>query len=466
MQDNLYSIILAGGSGSRLWPLSRDLYPKQLLKINDEKTLIQKTFERLSNVSSQDNILSITNIKHASNVSSQLSEVFENPQVIAEPMAKNTAPAIAFGTYYILKKLVKNGEDPFILAAPVDHLVEDQDAFKSAIEKGIEKAKEDFIVTFGVTPTKADTGFGYIKTDKNLNVTSFEEKPSIEQAQKYIQKENYFWNSGIFLFKASTILNEIKKYQPEIIEIMENSDLLDKQPNIDFHDFNKMPDISIDYAVMEKTSNLSLIPLNCEWSDVGSWEAIYNTSEKDENGNSTTGNVIAVDSKNSYIYSSSKLVATIGISDTVVVETEDAILVCDKKKSQDVKKVFNELKDKEDYTFMAHKTVYRPWGYYTVLNEGDGFLTKVIQVNPGAKLSIQLHHHRSEHWVLLEGKAKVLRGNEEHYLNSGDSIDIAVEETHSLQNPYDTPLKILEVQKGDYISEDDIVRLEDMYGRV
>ena len=268
------------------------------------------------------------------------------------------------------------------------------------------------------------------------------------------------------MFKASVIMKELKKYAPEIIDILKNAPISKDIPSMEYQEFKNMPDISIDYAVMENSKKIALLPLDCGWNDLGSWEAIYDISKKDKNGNYIMGNVIDIGSKNSMIYSTSKLVTSIGLRDTVIVETEDALLVCDKSRTQDVKKIYNTLKDKNDNAFMVHKTVYRPWGYYTVMQEGDGFLTKCIVVNCGAKLSLQKHFHRSEHWVVLEGKAYVVKGEEAYELNPGESIDIGIEEVHSLQNPYEKPVKILEVQKGDKLDENDIVRLEDMYGRV
>ena len=481
MDKNLYAVILAGGSGSRLWPMSREMYPKQLLKISGENTLFQSTFLRLAESFDDKNIFTITNIKHAPNINIQLEAIKEKfcrtlpYKVITEPVGRNTAPAIALAVKFVQQTAGKKS-DPIILFAPSDHMVSKVKDFANAVEEGIKLAEEGYIVTFGIVPDKVDTGFGYIKTKKDKKIreitpsafkaAEFVEKPDFETAKTYVESGKYYYNGGIFMFKASVIMKELKKYAPEIIKILKESKVTNTVPSIEYQEFKEMPDISIDYAVMENSKKIALIPLDCGWNDLGSWEAIYDVSKKDKRGNYILGNVIDIGSKNSMIYSTSKLVTTIGLNDTVVVETEDALLVCDKKRSQDVKKIYNTLKDKNDTTFMVHKTVYRPWGYYTVLQEGDGFLTKCIVVNCGAKLSLQKHFHRSEHWVVLEGKAYVVKGEEAYELNSGESIDIAVEEVHSLQNPYDKPVKILEVQKGDKLDENDIVRLEDMYGRV
>lgn len=477
----LYGVILAGGSGSRLWPLSRDMYPKQLLKLKeDEQTLFQQTFSRLVETIDDKNILSVTNIKHESTVRMQLDELSEifcrksSYQMVTEPIGRNTAPALALAVKYV-KSLAGKGKDPIILVTPSDHLVLDKKAFSKTIKKGVQLARSGKIVTFGISPQKPDTGFGYIKTktDKRLKdiaegalkVSEFTEKPDLQTAQEFIKSGKYYWNSGIFMFRASTMLAELKKYAHEIYDILKDIEILKTSPSVTYQEFEKMPDISIDYAVMEKSKKVALLPLECAWNDLGSWEAIYDVSKKDKNGNCFFGNVIDVDSKNSMIYSTSNLVTTIGLNNIVVVETEDAILVCDKSRTQDVKKIYNKLKDKNDDTHHIHKTVYKPWGYYSVMQQGDGFLTKCISVNPNAKLSLQTHQHRSEHWVVLEGKARVIKGELTYELSSGESIDIGVKEVHSLQNPYEKTLKILEVQKGKILDEKDIIRLEDIYGR-
>jgi len=479
--SKLYSVILAGGSGSRLWPLSREMHPKQLLKMNGDYTLFQSTFLRLVNNFDDKDIISVTNIKHEPVVKEQLKELKEkfcrkgDYKVITEPVSKNTAPAITLAVKYLTSQKSKT-KDPLILVVASDQLILDEKPFFKAIDKAQKLAEAGYIVTFGVPPQKPDIGLGYIKTkndkkiqdieENGLKVAEFVEKPDIEEAEKLVKSGKYLWNSGIYMFKASVFMAELKKYCPEIHKKIDSSELNENAPTISYQDFDKMPDISIDYALMEKSKKLALLPLNCYWYDLGSWEAIYDVSDKDENGNYIQGNVIDIDSKDSLIYSTSKLVTTAGLTNTIVVETEDALLVCDRGKVQDVKKIYEKLKNEDEQVHKVHKTVYRPWGYYTVLQEGDGFLTKCIVVNSGGKLSLQLHHHRSEHWVVLQGKAKVLKGYYEYELNPGESIDLAVEEVHSLQNPYKESLKILEVQKGDILDENDIERLEDIYGRV
>lgn len=462
----MFGIILAGGSGSRLWPLSRELYPKQLLNINSDKSLLQSTFERLANFMPAENIVSITNTKHSSDVRRQLEELAENVRVLSEPLAKNTAPAIALATKFIQHE----GEDPVILVVPSDHLIKNDKKFIETVKKGEKLAEEGYIVTFGIEPDYPETGYGYINIHnerilEGYKVKEFVEKPDSKTAQKYVDAKTYFWNSGIFMFKASTMIEEIKKLTPEIYKVMEEFDF-SSSDRIEFNLFDKMPSISIDYAIMEKSEKIALLKLESDWNDLGSWQSIYDVSQKDKNNNVIIGHVLDEDSKNSLVYSSSKLVATIGLEDVVLVETDDAVLACNKNKTQDVKKIFDKLKQQNDNAHLIHKTVYRPWGFYTVLAQGKGFLTKLIHVNSGQKLSVQSHKHRSEHWVVLSGTAKVVLDKTEHILNTGRSIDIPVEAIHSLQNPYKDELEIIEVQLGELLIEDDIIRYEDMYGRV
>ncbi|MDD3436627.1 MAG: mannose-1-phosphate guanylyltransferase/mannose-6-phosphate isomerase [Candidatus Gastranaerophilales bacterium] len=461
----MFGIILAGGSGSRLWPLSRELYPKQLLNFDSDISLLQATFERLKSFMPPENIISITNVKHTANVKRQLEKINDNICVLSEPLSKNTAPAIALATKFIMEK----EEDPVILVVPSDHLIHNNKKFHETVKKGERLAQKGYIVTFGIEPTYPETGYGYINIINSplldgFKVKEFVEKPDLKTAKKYLNAKTYFWNGGIFMFKASTMIEEIKKLTPEIFEIMKECDF-SKSDNIEYNLFNKMPNISIDYAIMEKSDKIALVKLESDWNDLGSWQSIYDISKKDENNNVIIGHVLDEGSKNSLIYASSKLVATIGLDDIVLVETEDAVLACKKDMTQDVKKIFETLKKQNDNTHLVHKTVYRPWGFYTITSQGKGFLTKVIHVNPGQKLSVQSHNHRSEHWVVLFGTAKVILEGEEHILSPGHSIDIPLKAIHSLQNPYEEDLEIVEVQMGELLIEDDIVRYEDMYGR-
>ena len=464
----MYGIILAGGSGSRLWPLSRELYPKQLLNLTSSDSLLQSTFDRLKSYMPAENIVSITNTKHVSNVKYQLDSLCTDSCVLSEPCARNTAPAIAAATKFIQDK--SKGEDPVIIVVPSDHLIKDIEKFNRTVKKGEALAKQGYIVTFGIEPSYPETGYGYINIEDEkildgFKVKEFVEKPDAKTAQEYIDAKTYFWNSGIFMFKASTMDNELKKNAPEIFESMNRFDFSESS-KIDFNVFDEMPNISIDYAVMEKSDKIALVKLESDWNDLGSWQSIYDVSNKDSSENVLIGQVIDEGSKGSFVYSSSKLVATIGLEDTVVVETEDAILACKKDNTQDVKKIFEKLKKENNEAHLVHKTVYRPWGFYTVLAQGDGFQTKLIHVNAGGKLSVQSHEHRSEHWVVLAGTAKVILEGKAHTLSPGHSIDIGVREIHSLQNPYEQDLKIIEVQRGEILSEDDIIRYEDIYGRV
>lgn len=460
------SIILAGGSGSRLWPLSREEYPKQLLSFDKEQSLLQKTFNRLCTFSKPADIVTVTNIKHYSNIKLQLNKIDSSNVVIGEPFGKNTAPAIASTLQYFIQQ---GCEDDVVLIVPSDHLIKDIDGFNKTVELGKELAEQGYIVTFGIKPTYPETGYGYIKTEKALSVgykvEKFVEKPNFETAKKYLDSGNYYWNGGIFMGKISTFLNEFKKYASDIYMHLGKLDF-SNSTQINFSVYEKMPSISIDYAIMEKSDKIALVELQSDWNDLGSWQSIFNVKEKDENGNVLTGKVVVDNVKNSFIYSQKEVVAVSSLENIILVETEDAIMACKLDESQNVKKLYEKLKAKESDTIKLHKTVFRPWGYYTCMNSGDGYLTKTICVMPKHKLSVQSHNHRSEHWVVLEGTALVLKDGKEYNVYAGDSIDIPRGAKHSLQNPYDKELKIIEIQKGDYISEDDIIRYEDCYGRI
>lgn len=460
------SIILAGGSGSRLWPLSREEYPKQLLSFDKEQSLLQKTFNRLCTFSKPADIVTVTNIKHYSNIKLQLNKIDSSNVVIGEPFGKNTAPAIASTLQYFIQQ---GCEDDVVLIVPSDHLIKDINGFNKTVEQGKELAEQGYIVTFGIKPTYPETGYGYIKTEKALSVgykvEKFVEKPNFETAKKYLDSGNYYWNGGIFMGKISTFLNEFKKYASDIYMHLGKLDF-SNSTQINFSVYEKMPSISIDYAIMEKSDKIALVELQSDWNDLGSWQSIFNVKEKDENGNVLTGKVVVDNVKNSFIYSQKEVVAVSSLENIILVETEDAIMACKLDESQNVKKLYEKLKAKASDTIKLHKTVFRPWGYYTCMNSGDGYLTKTICVMPKHKLSVQSHNHRSEHWVVLEGTALVLKDGKEYNVYAGDSIDIPLGVKHSLQNPYDKELKIIEIQKGDYISEDDIIRYEDCYGRI
>ena len=460
------SIILAGGSGSRLWPLSREEYPKQLLSFDNDESLLQKTFKRLCCFSKPSEIVTITNIKHYQNIKLQLNQIDKSNVVIAEPLSRNTAPAIACTLEFFRQNF---NEDDIVLIVPSDHLIKDTNAFNKTVECAKTLAQEGYIITFGIKPSYPETGYGYIKTEKELlegyKVEKFVEKPNYETAVKYLESGEYYWNSGIFMGKISTFVKEFEKYAPNIYSQLK---LLDYSidTKIPYGIYENMPSISIDYSIMEKSDKIALVTLQSDWNDLGSWQSLYNVKEKDIDGNVITGKVVTENVKNSFIYSQKELVAVSDLNDVVIVETEDAIMACKMNKTQNVKLLYDKLKENQSDITQLHKTVFRPWGYYTCMNRGKGYLTKTICVQPKQKLSIQSHNHRSEHWVVLEGKALVVKDEEKHYLKPGDSIDIPIQAKHSLQNPYDEELKIIEVQKGDYISEDDIIRYEDCYGRV
>lgn len=476
----VFSVILAGGSGSRLWPLSRETYPKQMFKLDDEFTLFQKTFLRLCTVIDDKNIVTCANMKHASAIKEQLKNIQEKfcrqkeYKLLTEPLCKNTAPALTLAVNYIKDNLTISSQSPIILAVPSDHIIPDRDEFAQIIEKGIKLAKEGYIVSFSGETDTIDENFGYIKTRKNAKIEEIE--PNALKAVKFIEKPTtkeeknelkgkFFINTGIYMFSAETYLNELKKHAPNIFKAFEQQDIERTIPSVPLKTYEHISDISIDYALMEKTKKLVTIPFNTQWNDIGSWDAIYKIANRDEKGNYFVGKTIDIDSENSMVYSTSKTVATLGLKNAVVVETEDAILVCDKENTNGIKNIYKKLNGKNTTAKEIHKTVYRPWGYYTVLEEGTGFLTKCIVVNPNAKLSIQLHHHRSEHWTILEGLATVVKGNKTYRLEAGNSIDIGIEEVHSLQNLEGEQLKVLEIQQGDILDENDIERLEDIYGR-
>ena len=477
----IYSVILAGGSGSRLWPLSREVQPKQMFKTDGENTLFQSTFLRVASVIDDKNIITATNIKHVSDIKEQLKKLQAKfcrgleYKVITEPEIKNTASAIAVSTKFIDDIQRFSEELPVVIVVPSDHIIPDRETFANIIEKGIKLAKEGYIVTFSTPVEEIDENFGYLVTSKNkklaeiepsaLKVSKFIEKPTKKQAKEELKKK-YSVNTGIYMFTTDTFFKELKKSAQNIYELINDKRVELSMPSVPLSVYEKMPNISIDKAIMEQCSKLVTIPFEIDWKDIGSWEAIYETSDKDDNGNTIAGDVIDIESENSLIYSTSKLVATVGLKDKIVVETQDALLVCDRNNPDGVKNIYHKLNGKNAGVKEIHKTAFRPWGCYTVLESGDGFLTKCITVNPNAKLSLQKHRHRSEHWIILEGEATVVKGEETFVLKPGESIDIAVEEVHSLQNFGKQQVKVLEIQQGDILDEKDIVRLQDIYGRV
>jgi len=462
-------VILSGGSGTRLWPLSRKLHPKQFINLVNDTTLFQDTILRLpKNIADP---LIICNEEHRFLAAEQLRQINKKSNgIILEPIGKNTAPAIALAAL----KLINNEEDPLLLVLSADHLIQDIDAFHQSIKVAEKLAKNNKLVTFGIIPDKAETGYGYIKanidnTSDYYNIQSFTEKPNQEDAKKYLDSGHYLWNSGMFMFKASTYLQELEKFDPEILASCKKSCQTEYKDRdfirLNNNEFYQCPEQSVDYAVMESTKDGVVVPLDANWSDIGSWDALWDAKNKDKNGNVSEGDVILDGTKNTYAYSSNRLVSVIGVSDLVIVDTNDALLVTDKKYSQNIKNVVNQLKQDSRAEADNHRKVFRPWGYYDSIDADNGFQVKRILVNPGAKLSLQKHEHRAEHWVVVKGVAKVTCGDKTFSLNENQSTYIPKGEVHRLENTKDTDLEIIEIQTGDYLGEDDIIRLEDDYQR-
>ena len=466
-------VVMAGGTGSRLWPLSRELYPKQFLTVSGESSMLQQTVSRLKGINHAAPLI-ICNEEHRFIAAEQLrTSSVAHSSIILEPVGRNTAPAIALAAFQALKNAEEN-EEPILLVLAADHLIEDTLAFQSSINKALPFAEEGKLVTFGIVPTSPETGYGYIKggesNGEGFVVDEFVEKPDFKTAQSYMNSGEYYWNSGMFLFKASRYIEELKKFSPDILNACEAS-MADTTPDVDFVRVNKeafqsCPDDSIDYAVMEKTDSALVVPMDAGWSDVGSWSALWDVSEKDENNNVVKGDIISVNSQSNYLLSENKLIAAVGVENLVVVETKDAILVSHKDNVQDVKTVVNQLKKDGRTEHKLHREVYRPWGKYDSLDFGARDQVKRITVKPGAKLSIQMHHHRAEHWIVVSGTAKVTNGDKTILLTENESTYIPIGQIHALENPGVLPLELIEVQSGSYLGEDDIVRFEDRYGRV
>ncbi len=465
-------VIMSGGSGTRLWPLSRSSHPKQFLALTCNNTMLQETINRLA-VGSHDPII-ICNNEHRFIVAEQLRDNGSKAsKIILEPIGRNTAPAIALAAL----SATENGEDPCLLVLAADHVIQNIPSFQKTIQKTIAYAEAGKLVTFGIVPTHVETGYGYIKqgckqelvSGLGYEVDSFVEKPDYKTAQKFVDSGDFLWNSGRFLFKASTYLEELELHSPKIFEICQRA-FNTKIEDFDFTRieesiFKECPDDSIDYAVMERTDNAVVVPLDVGWSDVGSFSSLWEVNNKDAQGNVVHGDVILENSENCFVYSSSRLVTTIGIDDLVVVETKDAVLVAHKDKVQDVKKIVARLKEQGRDEYKNSREVYRPWGKYDSLDKGKRDQVKRITVNPGAKLSVQMHHHRSEHWVVVSGTAKVTNGDKTFLVTENQSTYIPLGQIHALENPGILPLELIEVQTGAYLGEDDIVRFDDKYGR-
>lgn len=467
----LVPVILSGGSGTRLWPLSRELHPKQYLSLVDEHTLLQSTVVRLKGIAGIASPLVICNEEQRFMVAEQLRRIDIAPAaMILEPVGRNTAPAVTVAALHALAK----SEDAMLLVLPADHVILDVEGFQQAVAQVIPHAQAGKLITFGIVPEAPETGYGYIKAGKPLAggmclVDRFVEKPDVAAAQSYVESGAYYWNSGMFMFSAAGFLAEVERLAPAIYQACRqaysagHADLdflrLDKQA------FERCPSDSIDYAVMERTANAVVMPLDVGWSDVGSWSALWQVGGRDHDGNVLNGDVLAMDTRDSYLYSGGRLLATVGVEELVVIETSDAVLVANKERVQDVKAIVNRLKAAGRSECYAHRKVYRPWGAYESIDEEQRFQVKRITVNPGASLSLQMHHHRAEHWIVVRGTARVTRGDEVFLLTENQSTYIPLGTQHRLENPGKIPLELIEVQSGSYLGEDDIVRFQDVYGR-
>lgn len=464
--------ILCGGAGSRLWPVSRELHPKPFIRLGDGQSLLQKAFLRAVELPGVAEVLTVTNRDLLFATQDDYREVNSAGlplSFVLEPCGRNTAAAIAVAALQVAEKY---GADTLMLVLAADHLIADQQAFGEAVAKAKELAAAGKLVTFGIKPETPETGYGYIESDGN-KVVRFVEKPSLDKAQEYLASGRFFWNSGIFCFAAGTMLDQMKRHCPEILaattacarqsRTASGKDFT--QMELDAESFANVPDLSIDYAVMEKSDQIAVVPCSIGWSDIGSWTALGNLSEPDRDGNRIQGEALVHDTHNCIIQSNDRLVGAVGVDDLIVIDTPDAVLVAHKSSAQDVKHIYAKLKASGHEAHKLHRTVHRPWGTYTVLEEGNGFKIKRIEVKPGASLSLQMHHHRSEHWIVVRGMAKVVNGDRELYVNTNESTYIPAGHKHRLENPGILSLVMIEVQSGPYLGEDDIVRFEDRYGR-
>jgi len=465
-------VILCGGAGSRLWPVSREQHPKPFIRLADGQSLLQKAFLRGTQLSDVAEVLTVTNRELFFKTEDEFREVNTAgvaTSFILEPFGRNTAPAIVAAALQVAKS---HGDDAVMLVLAADHLIADQSAFQQAVHKATELAETGKLVTFGIHPEAPETGYGYIETEGNT-VLRFVEKPSLEKAQEYFVSGRFLWNSGMFCFTAGSLLREMEKYNPQIVADMrvclEKSRRLEgggcSQVVIDPETFMTVAEDSIDYAVMEKSDHVAVVPCNIGWSDIGSWSTLGDLVPADDNGNRVQGEVILHDTNDCTIQSDGRLVAALGVKNLIIIDTPDAVLVVDKSSAQDVKHIYTELKLNGHDAHKLHRTVSRPWGSYTVLEEGEGFKIKRIEINPGSKISLQRHQHRSEHWVVVSGKAKVTNGDKELIVNTNESTYIRAGHKHRVENPGLLNLIMIEVQSGPYVGEDDIERFEDVYGR-
>lgn len=463
-------VIMAGGSGSRLWPLSRQLNPKQFLPLTGEGSMLQETLKRLEPLEHRAPLL-ICNEEHRFLVAEQVRQQgISGARILLEPEGRNTAPAIAVAALHAI------AEDPnaLLLVLAADHLIRDVARFHESIGHAQMLAEQNQLVTFGIVPTHAETGYGYIQRGEGLDdfgfrVKRFVEKPDIDTAEDYLASGGYYWNSGMFLFSAQSYLDELERFQPAMVEACRAA-LAGASQDLDFtrldaEAFKACPSDSIDYAVMERTEQAAVVPLEAGWSDIGSWSALWDVKEHDAQGNACHGDVMLHDSHGLMVHADHRLVATVGVEDLVVVETKDAVLVAHKDRVQEVKKIVERLKREGRQEHINHREVYRPWGVYDSIDKGDRYQVKCITVKPGAKLSVQMHHHRAEHWIVVSGTAKVTIGDKTQLVSENESTYIPIGQVHALENPGKIPLELIEVQSGSYLGEDDIIRFNDRYGR-
>jgi len=464
----IFPVILSGGSGTRLWPLSREHYPKQLLPLLGDQTLLQQTVLRLDGMEDVAPPLLVCNEEHRFLIAEQLRQIGKTPaDMILEPVGRNTAPALTLAVLALLKHATNN--NVLMLIMPADHVIRNVKEFHAAVREGAALAQKGSLVTFGIVPTAAETGYGYIKKGDGHRVSAFVEKPDLETASRYISSGDYFWNSGMFMMLASVWMAELKKFQPAMLDACKSAFDQGRRDS-DFYRvnsriFGNCQSKSIDYAVMEATDKAAIVALDAGWSDIGAWSSLLQASKRDDQGNFVQGDTYLQNTRNSLLISQHRLLAAVGLDEIIVVETSDAVLVAHKSHAQDVKEVVNRLKTEKRSEYQSHRRVYRPWGYYESVDAGQRFQVKRLMVKPGASLSLQMHHHRAEHWVVVKGTARVTRGEEVFMLTENQSTYIPLGTKHRLENPGNIPLEIVEVQSGGYLGEDDIVRFEDKYNR-
>ena len=467
-------VILSGGSGTRLWPASRSMYPKQLLPLTSDRTMLQETAMRIDGVEGlTGRTLVICNQAHRFLVAEQLREIDIQADIVLEPEGRNTAPAAALAALLVLSESKKGEDAPLLLIMPADHVIQDKKAFVSAINTGAASALHGVLVTFGVVPSYPHTGYGYIEADARtlvaVPVNSFVEKPDQKTAVALLETNRFFWNSGIFLFRADSFIDELDKYVPEMVAACRKSmDGAVKDADFmrpDAEAFKACPADSLDYAVMERTEHAAMVQLDAGWSDVGSWAAVHDFSDKDADGNTLSGDVITHECNDSLISSKSRLVTAVGLNDMIVVEDKDSVLVASKDRAQEVKQLVEKLQDQGREELKLHRQVFRPWGSYDSIDSDEGFQVKRLIVDPGAILSLQKHARRAEHWTVVRGKARITLDDKEFDLSVNESTYVPIGAVHRIANPFEEPVHIIEVQCGDYLGEDDIVRLEDDYGR-